>query len=169
MSDFSITCHTAREKGPGAFWYQAMPYTEPFGVPYRSCSYCGCIHPEDFLNLLEAGQVTVSEIKDDKSWPYKFAVHGVRNVHAGQQVLVRTRTDYDDDGNPDRSYFLGDAPEFVPVTWVSTHLLDLAQQDEDMFEAIALHMQRLTDILFFVSPEGVTNWRYEPYQGNPHE
>ena len=30
----------------------------PYGYPFRTCWYCGSIHPDDLLGFVEAGQVT---------------------------------------------------------------------------------------------------------------
>lgn len=52
---------------------------------FRTCSYCGSIHPEDLLNALRAGaKAGGSDWK--YGWPHKFYVEGIPNSQAGNLV-----------------------------------------------------------------------------------
>lgn len=52
---------------------------------FRTCSYCGSIHPEDLLNALRAGaKAGGSDWK--YGWPHKFYVDGIPNTNAGNLV-----------------------------------------------------------------------------------
>lgn len=53
---------------------------------FRTCSYCGSMHPEDLLEALKAGaELHMADMK--YGWPHKFYVDGVKNLNAG--ALVR--------------------------------------------------------------------------------
>lgn len=41
--------------------------------PYRTCSYCGSIHPEDLLALIEKG-ATLGGADWKYGWPHKFYI-----------------------------------------------------------------------------------------------
>lgn len=51
---------------------------------FRTCSYCGSIHPEDLLEALRAG-ATLSGADWKYGWPHKFYVGGIPNTNAGQR------------------------------------------------------------------------------------
>jgi hypothetical protein len=48
------------------FW--AVPAA---GIPYRTCSICGCVHPEDLLAALRSGKTLVSPEWGD-CWPLSY-------------------------------------------------------------------------------------------------
>jgi hypothetical protein len=50
---------------------------------FRTCSYCGSIHPEDLLEALRAG-ATLSQADWKYGWPHKFYVDGIPNTNEGQ-------------------------------------------------------------------------------------
>lgn len=72
-------CHdnqwSAQQFGPSE-WRNAGP-----GRAYRSCSYCGSIHPEDLLHAMRNG--STAERSDFKyGWPHKFYITGGPVGHA---------------------------------------------------------------------------------------
>lgn len=60
----------------------------PHGYPFRTCSYCGSIHPEDLAKYLEAGVAKLGGSDWKYGWPHKFYVEGIPNPKAGQMVKV---------------------------------------------------------------------------------
>jgi hypothetical protein len=90
-------CHV--RPGGSVFTYDAHPVTwrapelfrQPSAQPFRTCSYCGSIHPEDLFHALRAGaHLHGSDWK--YGWPHKFYVEGIPNPLAGQQVEVGSRS-----------------------------------------------------------------------------
>ena len=85
------TCHdqdpAATRWGPST-WRPAGVRLHPENdhIPaFRSCSYCGSMHPEDLLKAIEAGaKLGGSDWK--YGWPHKFYVDGVPNTNAGNLV-----------------------------------------------------------------------------------
>jgi hypothetical protein len=63
------------------------------GLPARTCSYCGSLHPEDLVKLAEAGQLAdVDRSVDWKyGWPHKVYVD-VRNPKPGTLYVVGSST-----------------------------------------------------------------------------
>jgi hypothetical protein len=66
-------------------WREPQLQREPYGEPFRSCSYCGSIHPEDLIKLIEAG-ATMHGADWKYGWPHKFYVEKIPNPHAGKVV-----------------------------------------------------------------------------------
>jgi hypothetical protein len=54
----------------------------PYDYPFRTCSYCGSMHPEDLLNAVRAG-ATLGGADWKYGWPHKFYVE-LPNPAAGQ-------------------------------------------------------------------------------------
>lgn len=59
-------------------------------MAFRTCSYCGSIHPEDLLEALKAG-ATLGGADWKYGWPHKFYVEKIPNPNVGQPVS-RTST-----------------------------------------------------------------------------
>lgn len=68
------TCHGSDsifKTAAGMVWLP--PRTEYADRPYRSCGYCGSVHPEDLLKLLADGaRLGGSDWKN--GWPHKFYI-----------------------------------------------------------------------------------------------
>lgn len=67
------TCH----KVPNVFKVPEIRWRDPNEqVPWRTCSYCGSIHPEDLIKIAGDGTVKSGEIADWKyGWPHKLYVY----------------------------------------------------------------------------------------------
>lgn len=63
----------------------------PYGYTFRTCSYCGCIHPEDLVNAIAAG-ATLGGSDWKFGYPHKFYVQGIPNPKAGQDYPIYTTT-----------------------------------------------------------------------------
>lgn len=68
-----IRCH---ERAPFAGVNGPTRWLPPDGDrPYRHCSYCGSIHPDDLKEALEHGH-TLTGADHKYGWPHKFYSHG---------------------------------------------------------------------------------------------
>jgi len=114
------TCHTVDSLfllGKTPTWRPGrVSIRYPNGEPFRTCSYCGSIHPEDLLTALNTGATL--EMADMKyGWPHKFYVE-IPNKHADEQCEVGMK--YEDGKEiPIR----GKQGNFT-AKWYSEHLLD---------------------------------------------
>lgn len=52
-------------------------------MAFRTCSYCGSIHPEDLVEALKAG-ATLGGSDWKYGWPHKFYVEKIPNPNVGQ-------------------------------------------------------------------------------------
>lgn len=69
-------------------WRPPDPDREPAGAPFRTCGYCGSIHPADLLDAFTRHPLRL-ELADMKyGWPHKVYVEGIPNPVAGRQVEV---------------------------------------------------------------------------------
>ena len=115
------------------------PYVETF----RTCSYCGSIHPEDLLRAVNSG-ATLGGSDWKYGWPHKFYVEGIPNPVAGQmrpmgtvsagfrKTLDQVQAEYPDYQNWRQNQhggWQGDriapAPSAVHAKWYNEHLRDL--------------------------------------------
>lgn len=56
--------------------FAPQTWREPsHGRSYRTCSYCGCIHPEDLIAYVKGGG-TLGGSDWKYGWPHKFYLHG---------------------------------------------------------------------------------------------
>lgn len=68
---------------------EAMPYAPT----YRTCWFCGSIHPEDLWHLLTDGTPIEVHRADRKyGWPHKFYVDGIPNPIAGDMAETGFRS-----------------------------------------------------------------------------
>lgn len=61
---------------------------------FRTCGYCGSIHPADLLAALSAGIATLHGADWKYGYPHKFYVEGLPNLFEGEQC--RNGTVYKD-------------------------------------------------------------------------
>lgn len=103
-------------------WREPEPTRAPYGTTFRTCSYCGSIHPEDLLTLLKGGaRLGGSDWK--YGWPHKFYVYEIPNPLAGQTVQMGSESKRVD-GQIVSSPILGAAPSTQQSKWYNEHLLD---------------------------------------------
>jgi hypothetical protein len=116
----------------------------PYYYDFRTCSYCGSIHPEDLLRVLDAG-ATMHGADWKYGWPHKFYLENVPNRYAGQirrmgGVFIGRRIDIEAEKrrHPDAvnwrevengwdADIMGPAPKSTPAKWYNEHLLDLEE------------------------------------------
>lgn len=72
-------------------WFGPDPTKEPYGQTFRTCFYCGSIHPYDLLRAMMAHPVALERTDRKYGYPHKFYVEGIPNPLAGKPVsLVST-------------------------------------------------------------------------------
>lgn len=119
-----VTCDVHRNEpqlsGIPNEWVTYPDRGGPYGYPFRQCSYCGSMHPEDFFNALKNG--ARPDMADWKyGWPHKFYVNGIVNPLAGQVVEVGSRSG----SNGEREPIMGEAPAFTVAKFYNVHLRDI--------------------------------------------
>jgi len=166
--------HEARDlvHGGEAERWGGWSWREPSrGEHYRTCSYCGCIHPED----LAAEAAWSAEWADRKyGWPHKFYVN-VTNRHPEQRFLTGATTgtptglmdatwvrpsEVPDDVNTDGWRDLGERYAWVAIgtrpthhaKFYTAHLADLR------IDPVALETVQRVSGLRFHFEEGRVRW-----------
>jgi hypothetical protein len=134
------TCHAGERVLLPKFqhnWRPPEPETRPYSRPFRTCAFCGCIHPGDLLQILEeqADRVTFDR---NSGLIRKFYINNIRSPLEGQQAEFGREAD----GTP----IMGT----IKDTWAKfyvQHLLDEGIDDE-AFEALSRHVSLHTGIQF---------------------
>lgn len=101
-----------------------------YGVsePFRRCSYCGSIHPEDLIRLLgEGAELHGADWK--YGWPHKFYVEGIPNKTTEVVAKVGSTTKVID-GVATTVNTLGPPPRECFVKWYNEHIQDEGFDDE---------------------------------------
>jgi hypothetical protein len=176
-------CHGERPRfaETGVVW-RPPRRMDPYDYPFRTCSYCGSIHPEDLLSALQGG-ATLGGSDWKYSYPHKFYVEGIPNPIAGQIVECGSRswTDrlcptcgaaYGHDrptactcgepysagwafGAQHRAPMMEPAPRLTHAKWYNEHLLDLS---DAAFAILAPVLLKHSDIEF-TREDGQLKWR----------
>lgn len=116
-----------------------------YGAGLRHCDYCGSLHPEDLLKVLDEGATL--ELADLKyGWPHKFYVNGVSNPSAGKLTIVGSSSYIGDDGERVEEKMVGMAPETLMMKFYNIHLKDLLNEPE--LEMISGKIMDLTGVRF---------------------
>lgn len=163
------------------------PHWHPAGVrfhpdndhvpAFRTCSYCGSIHPEDLLKAIEGGaRLGGSDWK--YGWPHKFYVHEIPNSQQGNLVTRMSGSGMlplTDEEREKHQRFLkpGGKVEFTedadrwrvrvlepdgPTThgkWYNVHLHDLSPE---AFAKLATVLEQRAGIKFVLEGEKLTYW-----------
>lgn len=139
---------------------------DPYRETYRSCSYCGAMHPEDLFNALRSGARLERTTK-----LYKFYIEGIPNPKAGEPLPNYTycgslSTDMagsgewekiqdgynESTGEPKFLYrklcSMSICPSTTPAKWYTEHLLDL---NEEAFRAITDLIARQTGRRYIIA------------------
>jgi len=121
------SCHDgARRWGPDPIVWSPPRVDKEYGVsePFRRCSYCGGIHPEDLIKLLgEGAELHGADWK--YGWPHKFYVEGIPNKTTELVAKVGSTTK---DGVT--TPMLGKPPRECHVKWYNEHITDAGFDDE---------------------------------------
>lgn len=175
----AIKCH-GDTTGGGVFkygvpvWREPQLQREPYGEFFRSCSYCGSIHPEDLITLL-AGGATMHGADWKYGWPHKFYVTNIPNPHAGKTVEIGGKAGPDiTEQSPgvvwkgtcghadckqrtrEHGYWylphLSPAPASMTAKFYNTHLMDCS---DELFSKLTPLLQQHTGI----------EWNRDPVKG----
>lgn len=170
-----IVCHGDRSKFTRSeiLWRAAAPegykngksLPGPYGYPFRTCSYCGSIHPEDLHRFLTDPRLKVELRGSDwkYNWPHKFYVEGIPNPLVGQDVIMGgksnfTRAELENDprviretitpleSGKFRADFKGVGPVSTHAKWYNLHLNDFI--DAPTFEAFAQLIAQRSGVQF---------------------
>lgn len=131
-----ITCHDSQTiMGYEAVWRApVLDSTSVYSKEYRTCSWCGSLHPEDLLKILEAGgHLDVADWK--YGWPHKFYVN-YPNLNAGNEVVI---------GRNDDGPMMGRAPAQNMSKWYNTHLKDV---EGELFDKLCAAIHKQTGVRF---------------------
>ncbi len=137
-------------------WGPPKPLVEPHGMPFRRCTFCGGIHPEDLLRFLEMGaDMGGSDWK--YGFPHKFYVEGIPNPRSGDTVQIGTQSSMSV-----TTPLMGVASEFTTAKWYSDHLLDKGYDDEAL-DTLLKKLTEFTGIEWFLKDGRVAY--VAPYKG----
>lgn len=117
------TCHSVDPvfRVADVMVWQPPRVDERYGqvATFRTCGYCGSIHPEDLTLALEAGVASLHGADWKYGWPHKFYVEGMPNQFTGEQCVTGTITR---DGKTED--ILGKPSRHIFTKWYNEHLLD---------------------------------------------
>lgn len=135
MSEITIVCHgenapyigrrpvwrqgdDPKQKAPVCTWCGGQHWG-PIRT-YRTCEYCGCIHPEDLLDALKAG-ATLGGSDWKYGWPHKFYVDAIPNPYPDFPIVIGSRSE--------GGVKTCDAPQpagpLLRGKWYNEHLIDI--------------------------------------------
>jgi hypothetical protein len=156
-------CHgeNPRWSQDGVSWRPEEPTPSrvdyPYGFPFRTCSYCGSIHPEDLLMHLKLG-ATMHGSDWKYGWPHKQYLEGIKNPNAGNfypqygyggtlEEWVKRFPNAKQIEGEDRKFYLYDseAPATTHAKWYNVHLKDL---EPEAFKLVADELFKKAHILF---------------------
>ena len=67
-----MTTNRAHDKDPGALLWTPVTWNRPtLARPFRTCSFCGSIHPEDLMAAIADGE-TIMLADEKHGWPHKL-------------------------------------------------------------------------------------------------
>jgi hypothetical protein len=122
------SCHKLNRiySSPDSAWRAPWPDDGgPYAYTYRTCNYCGSMHPEDLAKALEAGaEIDMADWK--YGWPHKFYVM-VPNPKAGQECRIGS-------SGQENTPIMGKAPATVHAKWYNEHM---AEMEPAAFERVS--------------------------------
>lgn len=168
------TCHDQNPHAAGfgaTFWRPPRSrrgLDDPFEATFRTCSYCGSIHPGDLFAAASRHTLTFDMADWKYGWPHKFYVDGMPNPAAGQEQrhytygppesLARHAAPgfepepYEDGGRQGWRVVssVGSAPAGLSAKWYNAHLHDL---EGEALAAVADLIARLGGVRFDLEGE----------------
>lgn len=99
--------HTCHGETPSVFTIQTGNWRLPAEhMPWRTCDYCGSIHPEDLVSLVEKYPSAKFEVADMKyGHPHKIYIDIQEKLASGQKPWVKFYTvHFVDDGITDADF-----------------------------------------------------------------
>jgi hypothetical protein len=145
-----ITCH-GDTSANGVFRFGQPHWRGPegdvrsdghVGQNFRTCSYCGSIHPDDLLAFLKQG-AKMGGADWKYGWPHKFYVRDIPHPMEGKEVVqgMHSKGVQRADGTWDRieTPLTGIAGKMW-AKWYNEHLIDLeGEVFEKLAEALLVH------------------------------
>lgn len=157
------TCHGDISAG-GVFRASEAAWREPHvdaeygqSEPFRRCHYCGSIHPEDLVRLIEGG-ATLHGADWKYGWPHKFYVQGIPNLTPGVPARRGSST-YAGVTTP----IMGESPTTLTAKFYNEHLMDKGYAPAELEKLIKL-LHEHGGILFNIDPEKGLGYR-APHRG----
>jgi hypothetical protein len=128
-----------------------LGHTMPYAYPFRTCGYCGSMHPDDLLGFLVPPRgVLLNEADWKYGWPHKFYVEGIPNPLAGMPICSGGR------GGPDaKDHAIGTGPATTHAKFYTEHLADATDLDA-LAAAFTLQVPNIT---FLRDDAGKVMWR----------
>jgi hypothetical protein len=157
------TCHGEQSpvfKFQSPHWREPDSSREPYGYPFRTCSFCGSIHPEDLMAYLESGVAGLDGSDWKYGWPHKYYVEGIPNPLACRMVKMGSRTE-----GGITTAIVGAAPQTTHAKWYNAHLEDEGYDDEAREKLFAL-LKEHGGIEFGIGERGL--FYKAPYRGYQH-
>lgn len=149
--DLPITAHEGdwgHERFAPHSWRKRKYDGGTYDQPFRVCSYCGSINPDDLLDLSKTNDL-LFEVADWKyGWPHKIYVEGIPNKVAGKTVNIGSRTE-----KGKTVKLKGKAPTSAHCKFYTKHIVDIRNVD-----GLTTLIFMKTGIHFEVK-EGKLRWR----------
>lgn len=121
-------------------WRSHLPDERyPQGEPFRTCSYCGSIHPEDLLKALDSG-ATLGGSDWKYGFPHKLYLYNIPNPHRDELAEIGQRSGPNEEGEIIYESIMGPQGDFNSK-WYTIHLQDTGY-DEEALQAL---LSRLTE------------------------
>lgn len=123
-----IKCHAhdPRFGDEQIHWRGSDLKNEPYGYPYRTCSYCGCINPHDLVELMK-NDSNIKLSRTTKS--YKYYVENIPNPQSGKVVEIGSNSE-----NGVTIPIMGVAPKFTVAKLYVNHLSDLGEDKDEILK-----------------------------------
>lgn len=117
---------------------------------YLFCNSCGSMNPEEFIHLIKEGKAVLKEVEWDNGYPYLFEVE-LPNKNAGQIKQVGVRY-YIENGVSKEEPIMTRIPKHTFHKFYSHHL---ALTDIQVFNEIALYINKVTGVRFDINEKGI--------------
>jgi hypothetical protein len=155
MSDERTIAHDGdwhADKYPESLvWRKPNRRRRPYAEPFRTCGYCGSIHPDDLISLAIDHPIRLEMADWKYGWPHKFYVKGIPNPIAGKQVEVSSTWR----GGKKVESTKGPAPAETWAKFYTVHLLDTSEGQIALFN-------RFSPLTFSIGGNGRLHWTSGP-------
>lgn len=135
--------------------WETRPLEGSYGTGYRQCSYCGSLHPEDLLKILQIPGTRVNWADQKYGYLHKCYIEGVPNPRAGEIVQMGSRWD----GEKDEP-IMSPAPKTLSNKFYTEHLIDLVGQPE--LQEVSEIIRKRSGVEFF-EQDGKLMHRWNPW------
>jgi hypothetical protein len=126
---------------------------------YRTCYYCGSIHPEDLVSAVTAG-AKLGGADWKHGWPHKFYVEGLPNLRAGQLVKQYVYTGGEKIHEPKYDH---PASATLMAKWYNEHIMDAGYDGEALHKLLEV-LELYGGIQFNIDPVKGLGYR-APHRG----